>query len=72
MPQTTRYPEKRVIYIGTKYDPKIPGVRSLPVLLGYPDDPIPPAEVERDLKAQFGKRFRLVPTSPRGGRVLEG
>ena len=40
--------------------------------LGYPDDPIPPAEVERDLKAQFGKRFRLVPTSPRGGRVLEG
>jgi len=32
VPQTTRYPEKRVIYIGPKYDPKIPGVRSLPVL----------------------------------------
>ena len=32
MTKTTWNPEKRVIYIGPKYDPKIPGVRSLPVL----------------------------------------
>jgi hypothetical protein len=40
--------------------------------LGSPDDPASPWDVEHDLKETFGKRFRLVPTSPRGGRILEG
>lgn len=39
--------------------------------LGDPEAPVTPADVEKDLRAEFGKRFTLVPTSSRGGKILE-
>jgi hypothetical protein len=48
--------------IGRKYDYKAK-------YLGDHDDPVPPAYVEADLRKEFRKQMKMVPTSPRGGKV---
>jgi hypothetical protein len=39
--------------------------------LGYPDDPVSPAEVEQDILVELKLKVKLVPTSPRGGEIRE-
>lgn len=38
--------------------------------IGDPDDPFPPAAVERDLSVEFKISIKLKPTSPRGGDII--
>ena len=39
--------------------------------LGDPDDPVVPSAVSRDLTKEYGRRLVLVPTSARGGNIVE-
>jgi len=39
--------------------------------LGDREDPVSPLHVEQDLKAEYHIDVKLVPTSPRGGKIVQ-
>ncbi len=39
--------------------------------LGDPEDPVIPLAVEKNIHAEFKIKVKLVPTSPRGGNIVE-